>query len=170
LEDINVSDYRDNLTLDEIGANDIEMTKDAIKNANKYEFGNNKKKAADFTKHCMKCTLNHLGVSPGVPPKDQLGRLRFAKRADQMMKKAGVVIEQRKDYDGNDMWRRGIYIYKNGELAAFISNIFADVKESYSKETLKLVGRSNGFFVITNARTDNIDRVYGPRKANVLQG
>ena len=59
--------YQKNMTLEEIAANDLEMTKDAIKNANKYHFGNDTKKAVNFVRECLGKTLVRLGVSHPAP-------------------------------------------------------------------------------------------------------
>jgi hypothetical protein len=153
---------QDKLTLDEIADNDLEMVKDAITNANKYPFGRDIRKAKLFIRHCLNCTLKHLGITVTVP-KNQFAKKRYEKILDEQMAKARVKIENRKKYAGNDVWRNGIYIYKDDVLVSFISNVLGDVKEEYSKDTMKLPKRSfGGLFVITNARTDNINRIYTP--------
>lgn len=154
-----MNNYQDDMTLGEIGENDLEMTEDAIKNANKYTF-DTKNKAMLFIKHCMDCTLKHVGIVVNVP-KSKFAQIMYEHTLNKQMKDAGVEIETRRHYKGKDIWRNGIYIQKDGVLVAFISNVLANVKESYSKDAMKLVRSSVGYFVITNSRTDNIKRVYG---------
>jgi hypothetical protein len=159
-----MTDYRDNLTLGEIGENDLEMVKDAIKNANKYSF-KNKQSAMLFIRHCMDCTLLHLGITPPKPTKNQFANKRQAQILDQAMKKANVKIEGRNNYHGNDMWRRGIYIYKDGVLVAFISNVMGTMREEYGKGKMTLISKGlTEMYVVTNARNDVMGRVYGPGK------
>jgi hypothetical protein len=155
-----MNNYTDKMTLSEIGENDVEMVKDAIKNANKYSFGTNKAKAQAFIKHCLDCTLKHLGFIVTLP-KGKFAQKIYANNFINQMENSGVKIETRKNYTGKDYWRRGIYIYKDDVLVAFISSVFGNVREEYSKQTLKLKRKSMELFVITNAHTDNIQKVYG---------
>lgn len=156
-----MSNYTDEMTLDEISDNDLAMVKDAIKNANKYSFGKNKQQAMAFFKHCMDITLKRCEITVN-PPKGTYARELYEKVLDKQMAEGGILIEHRNKYRANDMWRNGLYVFKNGELVAFISNVLLDVKESYSKETFKLSKRSIGYFVITNAKTDQTQRIYTP--------
>lgn len=141
-----MSDYRDNMTLDEIAANDLEMTKEAIKNANKYSF-NDPKKAVQFIGVCIKNTLKHLGIK------------NFEKMNYNMLKRVQktnkIKIEKRMHYKGDDEWRCGIYIYKAGELVAFIS----DVLKPYQSPIL-LHPVKKECYVITNARVDLTQRIF----------
>lgn len=133
-----MSDYRDNMTLDEIAANDLEMTKDAIKNSKRYKFFD-PKQAFAFTGQCMKNTLDHIGV--------KIVTGMHGKMAQRIMDRNKVQIESRKKYQGDDQWRNGIYIYKAGELVAFISNVF-----KYERPSVQIAGDPDHYFVITNAR------------------
>lgn len=153
--------YADDLTLDEIRDNDIEMVRDAIKNANRYHFGRDMQKASLFVRDCMDRTLKRLGIKVQLPAsrtKESLAE--YAKRLDKEMHDKQVKIETRRNYTGNDQWRCGVYIYQRDELVAFISDIFTTRRTEFNKETLKITGESVGIVVITNARTDDSKRIF----------
>jgi hypothetical protein len=152
------------MTLGEIGENDLEMTKDAIKNANKYSFGNNQQKAVLFVRHCIDTTLKRCGIKVS-PPKNSFARKLYEKKLDWEMKQAGVVIEKRNKYKGADEWRNGLYITKDGVLVSFISDVMHVTKGKFKKSKMRVVRKSFGYIVITNARTDNISRIYTPTHA-----
>lgn len=136
-----MKDYRDNLTLAEVGANDLEMAKDAIKNAVKVSFYS-RKEALAFQAAATRATIDRTGITirPGMS----------AKEADAQQKWHNVQIEGRRGYRGDDMWRNGNYVFQKGELVAFISNVF------YSKNNRTaagvIIGDTKPFFVITNAK------------------
>lgn len=136
------NDYRDNMTLDEMGANDGEMSKEAIKNAKRYYFVT-QNEAFKFRGACLKDSLTYLGIhlSATVNPKF----------VDKMLKGNGVQVENREHhYQGPDAWRNGLYIYKRGELVAFISVI---VEGKPDGALIWSQQRDNAkFSVITNAR------------------
>ena len=108
--------YQDNMTLDEIASYDLEMTKDAIKNANKISFHDNRS-AQLFVMACIKATLRSLGLPDfEKTPVEDLDRLQAERN---------IKIEHRKRYRGEDEWRSGIYIYKDDVLVSFISEVQA---------------------------------------------
>jgi hypothetical protein len=153
------------MTLGEIGENDLAMVEDAIKNANKHIFPT-KIHARDFIRQCMDATLNHVGIKVINPPKPGQDSTVFEKWWNEQLKEKNVKIETRKKYQDENMWRNGIYIFKDNVLVAFISNVF--MKGTFRaghgetmKEKLKTTSHTEGFFVITNALTDNTQRVYG---------
>ena len=131
-KDAELSDYRDDMTLDEVRDNDIAMAMDAIKNAKRYVF-NTAQQCESFRGHCMGVTMKRIGivVAPGMD----------AKFLEKKMKKEKIVIENRvKDphgglgsfYKGQDAWRNGLYVYKAGELVAFISCPMIDHKHPWA--------------------------------------
>ncbi len=120
-KDAALSDYRDEMTLDEVAENDLAMTKDAIKNSKRYGF-QTAKQAQAFMGRCVQTTLNGCGlmILEGMP----------AALVQRKMDSEKIQVESRtRDpnggpgpfYKGDDSWRNGLYIYKKGELAAFIS-------------------------------------------------
>lgn len=141
LVDVNghqMADYQKDMTLDEIAANDLEMTKDAIKNANRYRFGN-MVHAANFSAQCLKSTLEYLGIKN---PMDMTG-----KALDRMQKKQRIKIERRNNYKGKDKWRCGWYVYKKDVLVAFISEVLKT-----KRHPLLINPINQEWHVITNAR------------------
>lgn len=104
--------YQDNMILDEIGENDAEMHKDAIKNAKRYRF-KSKQEAARFIGYVLDKTMLWCGVMvvPGMDPK----------MVDRQLAVQNVIVEPRNKYKGENIWRKGLYIYKDDVIAAFIS-------------------------------------------------
>ena len=139
-----LSDYRDKMTFDEVAANDIEMAKDAIKNANRYFF-KDAQQALAFVGKCVQTTLNHCGllILENMP----------AELVQKKMDKEKIIVENRTKnhfgqpfYAGEDAWRNGLYIYKAGELVAFISSV------SMEKPSPIKINQNTNPFVITNAK------------------
>ena len=116
----------------------MEMVKVAIKNSKRHKFFD-QQKAFSFQGHCVKQTMDYVGVKvvPGM----------HHKMIDRLMSKNKVVVEGRTKYKGEDIWRNGIYIYKSGELVAFVSNVF-----KYERPSVAIAGDPDHYFVITNAR------------------
>ena len=76
------------------------------------------------------------------------------------MREKCIEIEMRRNYKSNDAWRNGMYITQKGELVAFISNVLAMGHTELSRDMLKIANQTMGYFVVTNARTDNTQRIY----------
>lgn len=160
-----MSNYTDKMTLDEIKDNDLAMVEDAIKNAKRYSFGRNKFQALEFTRHCMNTTLASLGIRDSRPKgvaMNPVAETKFAEELDRKMREKDILIEQRRNYLGNDTWRNGMYIYQRGVLVAFISNVLAMGHTELSRDKLKIAKQTAGLFVITNAKTDQTQRIYTP--------
>ena len=158
-----MNDYRNNMSLDEIAANDLEMTKDAIKNAKKYNFGHDMKKAVNFVRDCLGRTLVSLGMTHPAPPPNcnsQLAKIRHAAKLDKEMREKQIKIEHRNRYTGNDAWRCGAYIYQRGELVCFISDVLTQRKTEFDPISQKIGNDQVGFIVITNARLEDTKRIY----------
>lgn len=155
--------YADDLTLDEIAANDLEMTRDAIKNANKYSFGPDAKKAALFVRSCLERTFIHLGMTSPRPPENcnsGPARLRHAAKLDKEMREKQVRVEHRNKYTGNDTWRCGIYVYQRDELVAFISDVLMQRRTEMDPISQKIGREQVGYIVVTNARLDDTKRIF----------
>ncbi len=160
--------YADKLTLDEISENDLEMTKDAIKNANKYHFGHDMQRAAIFIRECLALTLKRLGVKvPVAPPPNligsQEGRARHVANLDKALHKNQIRIEHRNQYVGRMIWRCGIYVYQRDELVCFISDVLTERRQQFApgiKELMKIGDETFDLLVITNARMDETQRIY----------
>lgn len=158
---MNKPTFADVMTLDEIGENDVEMVKDAIKNAKKYRFGTDKMKAIRFVHTCLDNTLRFLGVVVSVPNSHE-ARERYAAKLDRIMEEKQIRIENRPYYRGADQWRCGIYIYQRDELVAFISDVFTERRTEADPVSMKITKEDVGFMVITNARQDDTQRIWTP--------
>ncbi len=139
-----LSDYRDKLTLNDVADNDLEMVKDAVKNAKRYFF-EDANQAMAFVGKCVQTTLNHCGLLILEGMKAEL--------VQKKMDKKKIIVENRSKkwsgqpfYTGEDAWRNGLYIYKSGELVAFISSV------SMEKPSPIAINQDLRPFVITNAR------------------
>lgn len=139
-----VSDYRDKLTFDEVILNDEEMAKYAVKNSEPKEF-RLEEMAKMYRRVCVKMTLERCGVTyiKGMPPD------RYQKKMDA----AKIVVENReKDpwgrpfYKGENAWRNGVYVFKNGELVAFISIPQEEIPSQFA------INRKKRWIVHTNAK------------------
>lgn len=136
--------YLDNYTLDEIAANDLEMLRDAIKNAYKYKFYD-LKKAMKFVGACVRETL----IALGLPNFERIPKKLLAK----IQKQKKIRVEHRTRYKGENLWRCGIYIYKDDVLVAFISEIMVPEKnQSLISIPFAPINNRQEFHVITNAK------------------
>lgn len=104
--------YLDNMTLDDIAKNDDDMARDAIKNASRYTF-QNFAAANDFTNNAFVECIQHLGVPGGILEKGPSSGHFYSK--DKRTR-----IEHRVHYQGDDLWRNGVYLYRDDVLAYFI--------------------------------------------------
>ena len=155
--------YADKLTLDEVAENDLAMVKDAIKDANRYGFGQDKMKAVAFIRQCVDATLKRLDMTSPQPPPNcnsQVARAMFAAKLDKEMRNKGIRIEHRNNYKGSDVWRCGIYIFQRDDLVAFISDIFTERRTETDPLTMKVGRESIGYMVVTNARLDETKRIF----------
>ncbi len=153
------STYADKLTLAEIGANDVEMVKDAIKNAHKYRFGEDKRKAMEFVKTAMDAVMKHLGININPPSSPQAIKL-YTQALELAMEAKQIKIEHRNQYRGSENWRCGVYIYQRDELVTFISDIFTERRTEIDPISMKITKEDCGFIVITNARMDDEKRIF----------
>lgn len=163
--------FADDLTLDEIQANDLEMTKEAIKHAQKYSFGPDAKKAVLFVRTCVDATLKRLGLTSPQPPPNcnsPAARARHAAKIDAEMAEKQVRIENRNSYRGSDIWRCGLYIYQRDELVAFISDVLTERKTEVDAVYLTVGRESVGYMVITNAVLDETKRIFDMGRSNLV--
>jgi len=102
---------QDTRTLDEIKADDISMLEDALKGKKEHWFSKPNEAMRYIGDRLFKI-LGRLGV-------------KVKKGMDWRMVQAqlgahNVRVENR-DYEGDDEWRSGIYVYKDDQLAGWIS-------------------------------------------------
>ena len=155
--------YQKNMTIDEIASNDLEMTKEAIKKAKKYNFGKDMKKAVAFIKLCLGRTLVSLGLPHPQPPPNvnsYEARIRHAAKIDKAMREKQVKVEHRNKYRGNDMWRCGLYIYQRDELVTFISDVLTQRSTEFDPIAQKIGREEIGFIVITNANLEDTKKIF----------
>lgn len=140
--DSDKTDYRDDMTLAEMGLNDGEMQKDAIKNADRVYFVSHEM-AKSFRVRCLKSALDRLGAA--------FTHRTDPKFVDKILNRQKVVVENREaHYQGSDAWKNGLYVYKRGELVNFISVV---VEGKPDGALIWNAGRDNAkFSVITNVK------------------
>ena len=151
--------YADKLTLDELASNDLEMAKDAVKNANRYHFGQDQRKALIFIRTCLDSTLRKLGIKVS-PPSTKAQQAQYAKTLDRHMAEKQIRIEHRNRYRGADAWRCGLYIYQRDELVAFVSDVLTRHRTEYDRQTFQLTKEEIGFMVVTNADLNETKRIF----------
>ena len=97
--------------LDEMEQHDIENLEYVLKKSKVNNFMN-PIQAEVFVKDSLTSILNRCGcfIDRNTPPEE----------AERQLRETGVKVENRK-YDGEDRWRSGIYVYKEDEIAGFIS-------------------------------------------------
>ena len=155
--------YQKNMTLEEIQANDLEMTRDAIKNAKKYSFGHDMKKAVNFVRMCLGKTLVSLGIPHPQPPPNvnsYEAKVRHAAKLDKEMREKQIRIENRNKYKGNDAWRNGVYVYQRDELVCFISDVLTVRRTEFDPISQKIGNEQIGYIVVTNARLEDTKRIF----------
>src|SRR4030067_2553349 len=140
--------YQDHMTLGEIAEYDMEMTKDAIKNAKEYRF-DSPKKAIMFLGESVKNTMAFLGVPPPYNINSHAHNV-----FDDLQTKKNIRIERRKRYEGAHLWRNGLYIYQDDVLVAFIGEPLVGGAPPLMPFTRP------GFVVVTNARGDLTSKFY----------
>jgi hypothetical protein len=132
--------YQDNMTLDEIAEVDLEMAKDAIRNAKRYTFYY-RDHANNFVDHCLASTIERLGLKNAHKMDDKM--------LDMLEKTNGIKTEHRDHYKGYEKWRNGFYIFQRDVLVAFVSDVQWE-RSSY----LMANPNPDKFFVVTNAKVD----------------
>lgn len=110
-------------TLDDLKSRDIDNLQYILKNKKRIffkTFG----MALNGSQMMMTRALEHCGMFVDAivekSIKDPEGAARLA---DDEMQKNDVRIESRLQYEGDDAWRRGTYIYHKGEIAHFIGQV-----------------------------------------------
>lgn len=148
--------FKDDLTIEEAEEVDREMADVAIKNANAYNFpikkmgnGYDVTEPREFIGKCLEDTMIRCGVKLFRGIKQDAARF-----IQKQMDANKIVIENRsKDPFGKpfykkpeDMWRNGLYIFKDGELVTFISEVMMYEPDNFA------IKRDPCYRVITNAK------------------
>ena len=151
--------YQDNMMLEEITSNDDDMVRDAINNANKYRFMK-PGKAVQFVGLCLKASMEFIGYKNMQKVADIYEKATIAMIKHIIDPQIHQLTDEiRVEYRGNnnEIWRNGIYIYKDDVLVAFIGSIMKEVPHfllNYRAD------QQFGYIVVTNARIDPTQRIY----------
>lgn len=113
----------DNRTLDELKLDHDDNFEIVMKKAQLREFMSIEHARA-YRGAMMTNCLKSLGIDVATVFDLTSGEEAASQRIDQLLLENKVVIENRRETEGRPSWERGIYIYKSGELAYFISIIF----------------------------------------------
>jgi len=141
--------YQDKLTLDEIAKNDDDMVRDAIRIAYRYRF-QCRDAANRFTVNCFNACMVNLAVT----------KIKKDKKSGHFFShKQQVRCEERTRYQGVDLWRNGIYIYKTDELAYFVG-----------KPQCEILAVSLPWWVVTNAPVEKKRIISLPAIGNMHPG
>ena len=98
-------------TLDDLKAKDIDNLESVMKGRVRRLF-DSKLEVTRFTSAMVFGTLEKIGMymNPSIT----------GETAEKLMSELGIKIEPRGNYQGDDAWRAGTYIYKNNEIVTFI--------------------------------------------------
>jgi len=148
-----IRDVTENMFLADIRARDIDNLGLVVHNECKQYVFDKRSDAHRFRGEAVNKSLAKLGV-------DQLKLLRkysnrhdkrfLAKMIDKAMVKANVKVESRRYQEKEDLWRSGIYIYHDNEIAFFISECLRCKERSGSTHIILLDAPKTKFMVITN--------------------
>jgi hypothetical protein len=160
--------HPDERTLDEIYADDTEMTFHKIqREAKRYQFFDFTT-ARKFQREMFEAALKRMGM-----PMGQLHRL-------QQMTLTEIPLEHRdterqirvenRTYPEDEAWKAGIYCYimnkdgSHGDLAYWVSGVFRTRENEILRSPIGLAGgnkdNTNKYYVMTNVPTDDCKRMF----------
>lgn len=113
--------WKDDRTLDEMATTDAEMLERCYKKSDHYDF-KTVYQCQRFIAECLRATLKKFGI--------EISGAANPAAVDAAMRTHGVKVEHRLDYHGDDQWKKGLYIYKDSELVAFISHPLKERKQT----------------------------------------
>jgi hypothetical protein len=128
--------YSSDTTLGDLNRRDRDNFDHVLKHdAKTYRFAT-AKDARRFMGHCFDQIMRKCGakVRPGMD----------GPRIDRLMRKHSIKVEHRKYPPDEPLYQTGTYIYKNGEIAGFVSSPFR-----YQGQKIELLPQ---FFIRTTAR------------------
>ena len=151
---VEIIDITKDMTLGEIGARDLDNWNLVHKSCKKFFF-NHPNAAFAFMGKCVNAAMNKFGI-------DQLEMAAHARNTNPVnefktilerdiskkMEEAGLKVERR-EYEGEDVQRSGVYIYHGNEIAYYISEIIA-AKRGQSGSRLVLPRNKIKFAIHTN--------------------
>lgn len=144
--------WTDDRTLDELESDDKQQLERCWHKAKAYHFAKGNQAKA-FMGESVRAVLARMGID--------LRQNREGDALDREMKERRVKIEHRIDYPAHESWRRGLYIYKDDELAVFISHpIVNSPRLNKSAPGRVIVPDTIAKFVIWTNAWDVADRLY----------
>jgi len=99
--------------IDELEHYDVDMLEHNLDNNAKDYKVSSLDGALVVIKSLLNKTLRRLGVD--------ISSNSGERDVDAMLRTRDVKVEHRVNYDGDDVWRNGLYVYKGMDLVAFIS-------------------------------------------------
>ena len=136
----------DNRTLDEIQKDEAEQYDRAISKSQRFEFLS-RDQAYKFQGACVQKAMISLGVV--------ITKHSDPKMVDRQMSVAGVTVEKRRYHEPKDVWKTGVYIYKekDGELAYYISEVKMNHPNAFA------IDRRQRWAVMTNVPVGGAKRI-----------
>jgi hypothetical protein len=114
---------KNNWHLDEIQAHDDDNLRTLINSAKDHYF-EYVTEITEFSGLCLNAALNKHGIDLAVAEqmsKDKESYSDVGAAIDKLLNEKHVRVEPRMHYEGLDRWKCGIYIYKDNEIADWIS-------------------------------------------------
>lgn len=148
-----IRDATEHMYLEDIKARDIDNLGLVVHSECKQHIFDKRSEAHFFRGTAVNGALKKLGVDQLKFLKQYSNRhdKRFlAKMIDKAMVKANVKVESRRYREHEDIWRSGIYIYHDSEIAFFISECLRCKERSGSTHIILLDAPKTKFMVITN--------------------
>ena len=137
-----MSDWFKNHTIGWLHEHDVDNLGHVISRETRVVVLPTSKKCYEFRENCIKKVLESFGC-----------RLSFSlqpRRFQKKLEKFGLKVERR-IYKNDDEWRSGVYIYRNNEIIAFVSEPVR-VKEKKLQGGLIVIGGVDEWAVKTNVR------------------
>jgi len=143
--------WTDDRILEDVEADDKKMLENCWDRAKGHYFSHLK-----GAKYFMGETLNGVLAKLGVP----LSIHGDPDEIDKKMAENRVKVEHRVDYPNDEAWRRGIYVYKNDELAAFISHPIVNTPRLNPSKASRIIQPGNNLVIWTNAH--EVTKLFSP--------
>lgn len=104
----------DNITLADMHVRDVDNLQHVLKQRSKLYYFFTMKDVGGFMNKVLYGTLEKFGI-------DVVKLNMNEHNIDQALQQNNVKVENR-PYEGDDRWRSGLYIYKDGEIVEFIGH------------------------------------------------
>jgi len=135
-----------NTTLGDLGDRDRDNFQHLMKTSTCFDLSDFKQ-ASQFMMICFNRALQKCGLV--MKEKIELGSSKYKK----LLKKNNMRVETRMDYEDDELiYIPGIYIYKNNEIAGFVSR---PLKKKIDSKILSLLPQAATFSIITTEKMDD---------------